>query len=361
MTFRSPNRIVELEGINYVKGVVQAHNSIYQEISLENDQGNDAFIEFVINNEATNSCVFIQVKSGKSYKDGNGYKIPTDKKHLQYWKRGIYLMIGIVYDPDLKKAFWINLSEYILKHPTAIDSDYHTIHVSTENEFSDAAFKSFIDHFMGLIQQYKTSENYGRSLEVFAKVNDPDLCNEGLKSLYSNFRDKPATWFSIISNFGSIGDEMIQRNILGLISNYANNPHIFWHEDNMKYYSPEGLKDHIRKLVSAYFEEREFKIAFKYMRHGVIRGDYSFLVFLVIDMVKEGHEILKKISFEENMDSEVRNHWFWLYMHSAQYRSPQDLLATIDNYFNTFPDCQNDEVIQGMRENIQVGEIIPIG
>ncbi|MGH2563604.1 MAG: DUF4365 domain-containing protein [Ginsengibacter sp.] len=69
MTFRSPNRVMELEGINYVRSIVQGHNSIYQEIASENDQGNDAFIKFLLDNVATNSSVFVQIKSGQSYKD----------------------------------------------------------------------------------------------------------------------------------------------------------------------------------------------------------------------------------------------------------------------------------------------------
>lgn len=361
MTYRGINRIVELEGINYVRSIVQAHNSIYQEIARENDQGNDAYIEFVINNVATNSGVFIQVKSGESYKDARGYKINTDKRHLEYWSNGLYLTVGIVYDPCSKKAFWIDLSEYISKHFLALNINYHTIRVSDEKEFSFETFGRFTNHFMSLIQQYKTSENYGRSLDLFANVGDPGLCTEGLKSLFLNYRDKPVTWFSFISNFGNIREENIHRNILGFISNYADNPDIFWHKGNMNYYPTEGMKDHIKKLVSAYFGEKEFRIAFAYLRHGVNRGDFSFLVFQVMDMVKDAHEILKNISFEENMDPDDRNHWFWLYMHIAQYNSIQDLLATTDDYLNAFPGCGDDEVIQGMREAIQSGVLLPIG
>jgi len=361
MTYRSSNRIVELEGINYVRSVVQSHNSIYQEIAGQNDQGNDGYIEFVINGLATNFGVFVQIKSGNSYKDQRGYKIPTDKNHLTYWSNGLYPIVSIVYDKELKKAFWISISDYTKKNPSVLESDHHTIRVSSENEFSAKIFEKFIQHFMSSIQHYKSSENYGRSLNLFGKVADPELCIEGLKSLYSNFRDHPVTWFSFISNFGNIQEEIIHRNILGFISNYADNPDIFWHEGNLKYYPTEEIKDHIKKLVSAYFGEKEFKVAFPYLKHGVNRGNFSFLVFLVIDMVKDAHEILKKISFEENLDPDDRNHWFWLYMHIGQYYSIPDLLTTTDNYLNAFPECANDEVILGMREAIQSGVLLPIG
>jgi hypothetical protein len=71
--------------------------------------------------------------------------------------------------------------------------------------------------------------------------------------------------------------------------------------------------------------------------------------------------VLKKIAFEKNMDPDDRNHWFWLYMHIAQKNLNEELLATTDAYLNTFPECNDDEVIQGMRENIQAGKFVPIG
>ncbi|WP_394347977.1 DUF4365 domain-containing protein [Ilyomonas limi] len=50
--------------------------------------------------------MFVQIKSGSSYKDSKGYKIPVNKQHLAYWYNPINPIIGIVYAPDLKKAFW---------------------------------------------------------------------------------------------------------------------------------------------------------------------------------------------------------------------------------------------------------------
>ena len=96
MTFRDPNRIIELEGVNYVRSIVQAHNSIYQEIARENDQGNDCYIEFVINNVSGNSGVFVQIKSGESYKDQKGYKFQTDKEHIEYWNNG-YIQWSVLF------------------------------------------------------------------------------------------------------------------------------------------------------------------------------------------------------------------------------------------------------------------------
>jgi len=58
MTYRDPKRIVELEAENYVRSIVQSFNCIFQIIEGRNDQGNDAYIEFVEDNRATNFGFF---------------------------------------------------------------------------------------------------------------------------------------------------------------------------------------------------------------------------------------------------------------------------------------------------------------
>lgn len=102
-TKRSQNKATEKLGLKYIRSVVEEHNCIFQAIDLENDQGNDCFIEFIDNNIATSFCVFAQIKSGKTYKDKSGYKIPADFDHLQYWTNHILPIVGIVYDLELKK------------------------------------------------------------------------------------------------------------------------------------------------------------------------------------------------------------------------------------------------------------------
>lgn len=361
MTFRSPNRVVELEGINYVRGVVQSHQSIYHEIAGGNDQGNDGYIEFVLNNYATNFGVFVQVKSGKSYKNKNDYIIPANNDHLKYWSNGLYPVVGIVYDPDLKKAFWIDISEYASHHPDCLNEDNHTIPVSTEREFSSITFNSFVNHFTRLIQQYKNFENYGKSLDFFARVDEPQVCYEGLKSLYANHRDKQSAWHYIISNFGKIREEGIHRNILGLLSNYAANPHIFWNSNNITYYPPIQIKELIAKLLSTHFGEHEIKIALPYMREGINRGSFSFSVFLVIDMVENVDQILKKVAFDKAMEVGDRIFCFWLYLHLAQRNPSEDVLADIEAFFKDSPEAREDEAIAGMKESILAREYLPIG
>ena len=170
VTYRDPNRIVELEGENYVRVIVQSFNCIFQIIDGKNDQGNDAYIEFAANNTATNFGFFAEIKSGVSYKDKSGYKIPANEAHLVYWNKGLYPMLGIVYDPDLKKAFWADIKTYITEYPEILKQKTHSIRVSPEQEFATQTFPFIRDNFVAQINEFRSLQNFGNGLELFASI-----------------------------------------------------------------------------------------------------------------------------------------------------------------------------------------------
>lgn len=192
----NPNRKVSKLGVHFVKGIVQRMDCSFQEFDQENDQGNDCYIEFVKDLTPCNYGIFAQIKSGQSFKDKKGYKIPADNDHLKYWSKNLYKSIGIVYDPEISKAFWVDISEYIQQNSHILSQKHHNIRVSIENEFSDSTF----NNFMGYCFRYKEAlQDYGqlgRSLELFSDTENSNSCFEGFKALHSSHRDKKVSWFT---------------------------------------------------------------------------------------------------------------------------------------------------------------------
>ncbi|MBT2564695.1 DUF4365 domain-containing protein [Pedobacter sp. ISL-68] len=361
MTFRNPHTKTEQQGIRYVESVVQDSNSIIQKIDRDNDQGNDGYIEFVNEGLATNYGVFVQIKSGKSYKDNKGYKIPAKSAHLNYWYGGLNLNVGIVYDPEIGKAFWVDFKEYINSNPQILSQKTHDIRIDEKNEFCIERFSDFMEYCNAFKEQLTGDENYGRSLDWFAYVEQPEKCYEGLKSLYANHRNKPSTWFYIISSFSKISEEGIRRTILGLLSNYVSNPNVFWHSANIQYYPPLELQENIKALMSKYFRQLEIEFALPYMENGINKGSFSYLVFLVINLVEDLDVILNNIAFHSIMDNDKRNFCFWLYMHVAKYKSQAEVLQSANKYFSKFTFGNDDEALVGLRESIKNNEITPVG
>jgi Domain of unknown function (DUF4365) len=85
-TKRKASQGTSREGINFVRTLVERHNSTFQEIDLHNDLGNDAYVEFVAKESSTGRCIALQIKSGSSYRAAcGGYAFQSDRDHFEYW------------------------------------------------------------------------------------------------------------------------------------------------------------------------------------------------------------------------------------------------------------------------------------
>lgn len=85
-TRRKLSQATAREGINFVRALVESQNSTFQEVELHNDLGNDAYVEFVVEESATGCCVALQIKSGASYRTASGgYAFQADRSHFEYW------------------------------------------------------------------------------------------------------------------------------------------------------------------------------------------------------------------------------------------------------------------------------------
>jgi|GEM_PF-678430 len=356
MNFSNSDKKTELQGVRYVQGIVEDNYSMFQSFEIKNDRGNDCYIEFVKDGIPTNYAVLAQIKSGPTHKDGKGYKIPADKAHLIYWSRPLYLSIGIVYDIETKKAFWVDISAYLKANPQVLNQKYHNIRVEATNEFSEELFTSFMNYCFVYKETFTGYEKFGRSLESFASIENPEVCYEGLKSLYLNHRDKKATWFYIISSFSKI-KEIIRIHILGMLSYYVDNPHVFWTAKNIQYLPSVEMQQNIVQLMTKCFRVEEIKLVLPYMEEGINRGDFSFSVFLIINLVKDAHLLLKEISFRNEIEPDKRNLYFWVYLHLAKYRSVEETLKTAEQYLAAFPFGNEDEALLGLLESIKKGEL----
>jgi hypothetical protein len=356
----SPNRKIELAGLDYVRSLVNRMECSFQEFSHHNDQGNDCYIEFVENLIPSNYGVFVQIKSGDSFKDGSGYKIPADKRHIAYWAKSLYKAIGIVHDAGESKAFWVDLSLYIKSNPQILQQETHNIRVCKDNELNDSTFNQFVEYCTQYKAELQAYDNLGRSLELFADVGNPENCFEGFKALYSIHRDKEVSLFYLISNFSRIRDEKIRRHILGILSNYFNRD-IFWHANNIKHFPSEESVATTKRILSDCFGITEIKCMVPYMQEGVVRGSFSYLVYLILSSIRDSHLILKDICFNLNEEIDFRNFCFWLYLHLAKFKSVEETIMNADKYLNQFPDARNDDAIVAVLESIKAGDLFPVG
>jgi hypothetical protein len=109
-TKRKKTKATSRVGINWIRSLIEKNNDIFQEIDLENDVGNDAYIEFVINEETTGCCIVSQIKTGKSYINASGeYFFQSDKEHFEYWSSHLLPVCGLVHNPEDNTTKWIDI------------------------------------------------------------------------------------------------------------------------------------------------------------------------------------------------------------------------------------------------------------
>ncbi|MFD4394472.1 DUF4365 domain-containing protein [Kitasatospora sp. NPDC058478] len=145
----------ERAGVNEFRSLMESAGHIVQEIDGGNDYGEDCYLSFTEHGRRTGDIVAVQVKSGLKYRRAVGYGIPC-RDHIEDWSLSRIPVIGVVYDPEIRKLFWVNLTEYLLseitkgKRPRSVPLSETSILDRSTISAAVAEVRSFIardDHF----------------------------------------------------------------------------------------------------------------------------------------------------------------------------------------------------------------------
>lgn len=100
-------KFIERKGISYVSLVCSDNKWLFREQPVS-DQGIDAYIEYVDNNDAS-KLLALQIKSGESYfkedEKGNVY-LRVEKRHYNYWSKFPLPVIVLMYNPKTKEILF---------------------------------------------------------------------------------------------------------------------------------------------------------------------------------------------------------------------------------------------------------------
>lgn len=191
-TKRKRTQATSRDGINFVRRLVERQNSTFQEIDLHNDLGNDAYLEFVVEENATGCCVVLQIKSGRSYRSGSDrYCFQSDRDHFEYWASHTLPVLAVIFDPEREKAVWVDITEHLRVTPSIIAEGPYTIYA--DRDFSEPAFPEFRKHCLRYREEYGREANFGRALESFTVREDVERCFDGLGALFAYHRHQLAT------------------------------------------------------------------------------------------------------------------------------------------------------------------------
>ncbi|MFF2659395.1 DUF4365 domain-containing protein [Kitasatospora sp. NPDC058032] len=148
-------RRVGQAAVNAVRALLEEHDHIVQEISGQNDFGEDLYVTFVEDEHVTSDVIRIQVKGGDKWRRANGYAVPVSH-HGDTWADGNIPVYCVVYDPDSKRLFWANATQQLRR--SGPFNRPKVIGVSPNAVLADTTMESFVAQARRYVGRYRGRE-----------------------------------------------------------------------------------------------------------------------------------------------------------------------------------------------------------
>ncbi|MFI9269678.1 DUF4365 domain-containing protein [Kitasatospora sp. NPDC052896] len=146
-------RRVGQAAVNAVRTLLEEHDHIVQEISGQNDFGEDLYVTFVEDEHVTSDVIRVQVKGGDKWRRANGYAVPVSH-HGDTWADGNIPVYCVVYDPDNKQLFWANATQQLRRsgpfnRPKAIGVSPNAVLAGTTMSSFVAQARRYVGRYRG--------------------------------------------------------------------------------------------------------------------------------------------------------------------------------------------------------------------
>lgn len=296
MKYKKTN-VTSKNGINYIRTVVEATSCLFHKIEQENDLGIDCIIEFTKDEKPMNKSIAAQIKSGDSYYDSinNQCKIPIDS-HYEYWTKYPLPVYGFVFIPQLEKAYFVDIKNYLRNNQEAKTITYDCNRANTIDS------KSFNEIFIPSILGDIPKINLIEAISFFksSKLQESFL---GANVLFRRHKNERQTWDEFIDYLESSPIEDFNLNVIYFLA------HIPWHPDIFHY--GELQNSEIRDYAKEKIERLSKSTVVKLLKLidldvGIVRGSIGQSVEAILSAVNEIENYLVQLIKDGNLELEIR-------------------------------------------------------
>ena len=349
-TKRKRSQSTSRDGINFVRGLVERQNSTFQEIDLHNDLGNDAYVEFVVEESATGCCVALQIKSGQSYRGRSGrYAFQSDRDHFEYWASHTLPVLAVIFDPESGTAVWVDITVHLRMNPSSIVAGPYTIYA--DQDFSESTFPEFRRHCLRYRDQYSREPNFGRALESFSVREDVERCFDGLGALFAYHRHQPATWCYLISCISNYKGHPILRPLVARLCLVPGHGDIFWGKQNT-------INKEVRRGALLIMKERldrndALTLLSVIDDAGIDRGTIGQCVHALVDTMANPTGVMESIAIDASQDERTRHGAILFAVSAAQSRGAATALAVLDRIRPSISDDELTAVISWLEGDLR--------
>lgn len=299
MSIYKGTAITAKEGINFIRGVVEASGCLFIKIDQENDLGIDGLIEFVENERPLNKQIAVQVKSGASYytPESGECAFPIGS-HREYWSEHPLPVFGLVYVPALVRAHWVNLKGYLKANPSATTVRFAATEV---NRFDQT---TFIVLFMRAVLGQTPVLGLDEAIRL-ARSNNVDEIYLGLLALFRRYPNNLAGWDELVRTFIERPVSQIPPVLIYWLA------HIPWHGDIFGIGEPitSATREYVREIFSQFTLQHVIKLlSFIDPEAQIGRGTLGQSVEAIISSLPGAVPILRQIVASVEIDMQLREY-----------------------------------------------------
>jgi hypothetical protein len=301
MPIRKKSSITERAGVNYIRGVVEANNSVFKEMDQQYDYGHDAFVLLVEGEQVLPKEIAMQIKSGGSYCTPTTCKIPATAGHLAFWAGHDLETLGVVYDPAEDVAYWVDLkSEARARTRGRLKGTGAVIEFSKEewNRLDTQMFGAFlVPTLQGKAPRMNLETTVG-----WARSEDLDIHDLGVKILAARHYQAPEMWSTLLELFRERDPARITPRVwIALVKIIGH------HDDGGSYHdTPDEVKSSVCREVLRFGSAELAKLLFHVDDYGFERPSNGYSLMALLGARRDSPEIIASIRDDPAFDEETR-------------------------------------------------------
>lgn len=319
MPIRKLNSVTERAGVNYIRGVVEANNSVFKEQDLRHDYGHDAFVLLVEGEQVLSKEIAMQIKSGASYCTPTTCKIPATGGQLTFWAGHDMDTLGVVHDPDEGVAYWVDL-KIEARHRTRGRREQTGAVIEFPkcplNRFDVRMFREFLVPTL----QGKVPLIDLQTALTWARSDDLDTHDLGARILTVRHYVEPDAWATMLDIFRQREPETVTPRIAIAFAKMMGHPDDGYSMEK----APPELRADIRQKILQFGSEEIAKLLFYVDDSGFERPSTGYSLMSVLGARSDCTIIFANIRDDFRFNTEIRDkaehllaidnydpHFFW--------------------------------------------------
>lgn len=288
---RKASNATERKGIAFVRNAVEDANCVFKEIDRASDYGHDAFILLVDGEQVMPQEFAVQVKAGASYCQHSECSFHATKAQLNFWAQHPLETLGVVYDPDARCAWWVDLKQEA-KASRRSDSGLTVRFAKADwNRFDTNSFQTIILPMM-------LAEPPRIDLETATEWLQSEVWNThdmGARTLISRHEHKVAAWIALLGAFKARG-RTASFSVYRALARIMNHPE----EGRLPSSISEADAVVLRQQVLSFAEPEFIELLHFVDDNGFERGGAGYGLFGILPNIAHHLAILRRIC--ENME-----------------------------------------------------------